>query len=257
MADIRPNRAKLKLKRNEPVIAVSCSDTDTIDTLGSLGVVDCIWVEMEHGPVDWSQLSDISRACDLWGMTSLVRVNTNEPWLVGRALDRGMQAVLAPHVNTREEAEQLVMGAKSTPVGRRSGTGRQGLGVTDYARMANDQTMVVALIEDIVAVNNLDEILTVKGVDCFMVVPGDLSHSMGPQYVGRGDHPDVVAVIERAMKKIVAAGYATGSTANDGNIEHWLDVGGRMFLCNYQNYIGNGLRGLRQKVDAKVPPSGR
>jgi 4-hydroxy-2-oxoheptanedioate aldolase len=252
MAEIRSNRAKLKLKRNEPVIAVSCSDTDTIDTLGSLGVVDCIWIEMEHGPVTWSQLSDISRACDLWGMTSLVRVNTNDPSLVGRALDRGVQAVLVPHVNTKEEAERVVEGAKRTPIGRRSGSGRQSLGVADYASKSNDQTMVVALIEDIVAINNLDEILTVNGIDCFMVVPGDLSHSMGPQYVGRGDHPDVVAVIEKAMKKIVAAGYATGSTANDGNIEHWMEQGGRMFLCNYQGYISNGLHGLRQKVDAKV-----
>ena len=253
MAELRQNRAKLKLKRKEPVIGVSCSDPDTIDMLGSLGVVDLIWIEMEHGPVTWAQLSDLSRACDLWGMTSLVRVNTNEPWLVGRALDRGVQAVLAPHVNTREEAEQLVKGAKFTPVGMRGmGGSRQGLGVEDYARKANDEIMVVALIEDIIAVNNLDDILKVKDIDCFMVVPGDLSQSMGPQYLGRPDHPDVVAVIDRAMRKIVAAGFATGSTANENNIERWMDAGGRMFLCNYQGYIRSGLSGLRQKVDAKV-----
>ena len=257
MAELRQNRAKLKLQRKEPVIGVSCSDTDTIDMLGSQGVVDLIWVEMEHGPVDYSQLSDISRACDLWGMTSLVRVNTNEPWLIGRALDRGMQAVLAPHVNTKAEAEALVTGAKFTPVGMRGmGGSRQGLGVEDYARKANDQIMVVGLIEDIIAVNNLDEILKVKGIDCLMVVPGDLSQSMGPQYLGRGDHPDVVAVIEKAMKKIVAAGIATGSTANENNIENWLECGGRLFLCNYQGYINTGLKGLKGKVDAKVSALG-
>ncbi len=253
MAEVRPNRAKLKLKRKEPVIAVSCSDTDTIDMMGSTGVVDCIWAEMEHGPVDYSHLSDISRACDLWGMTSLVRVNTNEPWLIGRALDRGMQAVLAPHVNTKEEAEQLVQGAKFTPEGMRGmGGSRQGLGVADYIHKANDQIMVVGLIEDIIAVNNLDEILKVKGIDLLMVVPGDLSQSMGPQYLGKQDHPDVMATIERSMKKIVAAGIATGSTANDSNIERWMDAGGRFFLCNYQGYIGAGLTGLRRKVDAKA-----
>ena len=107
MAELRKNNAKHKLKNGEPVIAVSSTDTDMIDFLGSTGVVDIIWIEMEHGEATWSQLSDISRACDLWGMTSLVRVNNNDPWLVGRALDRGVQSVLVPHVNTKEEAEKL------------------------------------------------------------------------------------------------------------------------------------------------------
>ena len=253
MAELRQNRAKHMLQRNEPVIAVSCTDPDVIDMMGSLGAVDCIWIEMEHGPVTWAQLSDLSRACDLWGMTSLVRVNANEPWLIGRALDRGTQAVLVPHVNTREEAERVVQGAKFTPVGMRGmGGSRQGLGVTDYVRRANDEIMVVILIEDIVAVNNLSDILKVDGIDCLMVVPGDLSQSMGPEYLGRLDHPDVQAVIEKAMKQIVVAGRATGSTANDNNIERWMDAGGRFFLCNYQGYIGNGLRGLRGKVNARA-----
>ena len=85
MVELRQNRAKNKLKNNETVIAVSSSDTDMIDFLGSTGLVDMIWVEMEHGPVTWNQLGDISRACDLWGMTSLARVQNNDPWLVGRA----------------------------------------------------------------------------------------------------------------------------------------------------------------------------
>ena len=112
MADIRKNRAKQKLRNGETVIAVACTDTDMVDFLGSSGAVDVIWIEMEHGEATWSQISDISRACDLWGMTSLVRVNNNDPWLVGRALDRGAQAVVVPHVNTKEEAIRLVQGGK-------------------------------------------------------------------------------------------------------------------------------------------------
>ena len=98
MPELRKNRAKQKLKNGENVIAVSCTDTDMIDFLGSTGAVDVIWVEMEHGEATWSQISDISRACDLWGMTSLVRVNNNDPWLVGRALDRGAQALSLIHI---------------------------------------------------------------------------------------------------------------------------------------------------------------
>ena len=147
MAELRKNNAKHKLKNGEPVIAVSSTDTDMIDFLGSTGVVDIIWIEMEQGEATWSQLSDISRACDLWGMTSLVRVNNNDPWLVGRALDRGVQAVLVPHVNTKEEAERLVQGGKYTPEGSRvMFSSRQGLAVPDYLQKANDEIMLLALI---------------------------------------------------------------------------------------------------------------
>ena len=69
MAELRQNRAKQKLKNNEPVIAVNSSDTDMIDFLGSTGLVDMIWVEMEHGPVTWNQLGDISRAVSYTHLT--------------------------------------------------------------------------------------------------------------------------------------------------------------------------------------------
>ena len=251
MADIRKNRAKQKLRNGETVIAVACTDTDMVDFLGSSGAVDVIWIEMEHGEATWSQISDISRVCDLWGMTSLVRVNNNDPWLVGRALDRGAQAVVVPHVNTKEEAIRLVQGGKYTPEGNRGMfTSRQGLGVTDYVTKANDEVMLIALIEDVVAIENLDEILTVDGVDCFMVVPGDLSQSMGPEYLGKPSHPNVEAIIESSMTKIAAAKYATGSTAGDKNIERWVSAGGRMFLCSFQGYIQTGLTNLKNTATA-------
>ena len=249
MVELRQNRAKQKLRNNETVIAVNSSDTDMIDFLGSTGLVDMIWIEMEHGSVTWGDLGDISRVCDLWGMTSLVRVNNNDPWLVGRALDRGAQGVVVPHVDTKSDAERLVRGGKFTPVGKRGmGGSRQGLGVTNYIQKANDEILLIGLIEDVEAIDNLDEILTVEGIDCLMVVPGDLSQSMGPDYLGHPDHPEVKDLVEKTMKRIVAAGYATGSTADDSNIGRWVNAGGRMFLCQFQGYIQNGLKELRNKA---------
>jgi len=249
MAELRQNRAKQKLRNNETVIAVNSSDTDMIDFLGSTGLVDMIWIEMEHGSVTWGDLGDISRVCDLWGMTSLVRVNNNDPWLVGRALDRGAQGVVVPHVDTKSDAERLVRGGKFTPVGKRGmGGSRQGLGVANYIQKANDEILLIGLIEDVEAIDNLDEILTVEGIDCLMVVPGDLSQSMGPDYLGHPDHPEVKDLVEKTMKRIVAAGYATGSTADDSNIGRWVNAGGRMFLCQFQGYIQNGLKELRNKA---------
>ena len=220
MPELRPNRAKHLLQEGKPVIGVSESDPDTIDQLGSLGVVDLIWIEMEHGPVTWAQISDLSRACDLWGMTSMVRVTTNEPWLIGRTLNRGAQAIIIPHVNTKEAAEQVVRGARFTPLGMRGmGGSRQGLGVTNYTSKANDEIMVVAMIEDVVAVKNLAEILTVDNIDCFFVAPGDMGQSMGAQYLGQANHPDVQAVVQGAIKQIVASGRTAGGLVNDSNVK--------------------------------------
>ena len=94
--ELRENRAKHRLQEGKLVIAVSVPDADSIDTLGALGVVDAIWIEMEHGPTTWAQLSDLSLAGDLWGMSSLVRVTTGEPWLIGRTLDRESRGFLCP-----------------------------------------------------------------------------------------------------------------------------------------------------------------
>ena len=258
MAELRPNRTKLKLQRGEPVIAVGGNDPDTIDMLGSLGTVDTIWIEMEHGPVTWRELGDLTRACDLWGMTALVRVTTNEPWLIGRTLDRGPQAIIIPHVNTKEEAEAVVQGAKFTPIGMRGmGGSRQGLGVADYVNKANDNNMVIVMIEDIIAVNNLAQILKVDNIDCFFVAPSDMSQSMGAKYLGKREHPDVQAVIEKAIRQIVAAGRVAGALTDDSNIERYYDWGAKFFYCNTQDYVAKGLSGIRAKVAAKAAPRGR
>jgi len=186
-------------------------------------------------------------------MTALVRVTTNEPWLIGRTLDRGPQAIIIPHINTKEEAEAVVQGAKFTPIGMRGmGGSRQGLGVADYVNKANDNNMVIIMIEDIVAVKNLDQILKVDNIDCFFVAPGDMSQSMGAQYIGKTDHPDVQAVIEKAIRQVVASGRVAGALANDSNIERYYDYGARFFYCNTNAYVSNGLRGLQGKVAAKA-----
>ena len=98
-----------------------------------------------------------------------------------------------------------------------------------------------------VLVKSAGSIVTdINGKEYLDFQSGQMGAALGHQ------HPRMVKVIEKAMKQIVTAGRATGSTANDNNIEHWIDVGGRFFLCNYQGYIGSGLQGLRSKVNASV-----
>jgi 2-keto-3-deoxy-L-rhamnonate aldolase RhmA len=102
------NRIKRKLQQGQPVTVVSGhANTDMIDFLGQFGF-DGIWLEGEHGPLSWEQIGDMSRACDLWGMTSVTRVNNNDAGIIMRALDRGTLGIVVPHVNSRQAAEQAM-----------------------------------------------------------------------------------------------------------------------------------------------------
>ena len=119
MARIRKNTAKLE--RGEVVTVVSGQDSpNMIDFVGPLGF-DAYWIEGEHGPNDFADVPDLTRACDLWGMTSLVRVNLNLPGVIYRTLDVG--GIVVPHVNTAEEARAVVDAAKFAPIGARGNWG--------------------------------------------------------------------------------------------------------------------------------------
>ena len=186
MAAIRPNKAKDKLKSGGVVTTISgLASSDIIDFLGPMGF-DAAWLETEHGSVTWDQLGDMTRACDLWGVTPITRVTSNEPWLITRTLDRGSMGIVVPHVNSKEAAEKAAQSAKYAPIGYRGMFGgRQSFGVADYFHQANDQTMVVVLLEEAEALRNLDEILQVDNIDVFFVAPSRLGPNHGAYWESR------------------------------------------------------------------------
>ena len=104
------------------------------------------------------------------------------------------------------------------------------------------------LIEDIVAVENLDEILTVDHIDVFFVAPGDLAQSMG--YVGQTNHPDVTDVIDGAIAKIVAAGRNPGSLASDDDVESNIEKGVKFMLTAWTSWAASGAQEFRRKVES-------
>ncbi len=239
MPSIRANTAKQKLQNNQVTTTISgLQNADVIDYLGPLGF-DAAWIECEHGPVDWDQLGDMTRACDLWGMTSITRVSSNEPWLITRTLDRGSMGIVVPHVNTREAAEQAAQSAKYAPLGYRGMYGgRQSYGVTDYLQQANDQTMVIVLIEEVEGLRNLDEILKVDNIDVFFVAPSDLAQTMG--HIGNIGHPEVQAAIDDGIARIVSAGRTAGTLANDSNLSAYVEKGVRFLMTSWNGWVANG-----------------
>ena len=242
--ELRSNRVRHKLDAGEPAFVIGgMTHADDIDAIGPVGF-DGVWLEGEHGGVDAADLGNLTRACDIWGMTSVVRVNRNEQGLVYRTLDRGAQAIVVPHVDTRADAQNVVAGGKFPPLGKRGlFTSRQGYGVDDYLARANDETLLIALIEDIEAWRNLDEILEVDGIGVFFVAPSDFAASMG--HIGDMAHPDVQAKIEDALRRIVAAGRTAGTLAMNHNVQHFAEIGVRFFFTVTGPWIAAGANAFK------------
>jgi 4-hydroxy-2-oxoheptanedioate aldolase len=223
--NIRPNRVKQTLAAGRVATIIGgTNDPDLIDQLGT-------------------------RACDLWGKTSVVRVMDNDYATIYRTLDRGAQAIVVPHVNTRAEAEAVVAAGKFAPLGKRGMfTSRQGFGVDDYFKTANDQSMLMVLIEDIAAIPRLDEILKVEHIDVFFVAPSDLATSMG--HIGNVGHPDVQKTIDGALTKIVQAGRVAGTLVTLDTVERYTRMGVRVVFSVFAPWIQVGAKALLERAAA-------
>ncbi len=164
---------------------------------------DSLTVDMQHGVVDYQVAVSMLQGISTTGVIPLARVPWNDPARLMKILDAGAYGVICPMVNTREQAEALVQACRYPPRGYRSwGPVRASLYAgSDYGDHANDEIIVMPMIETAEAVKNLDDILSVPGVDAIYVGPSDLSLALGCK--PRLDQTDPPVV--EAQRKIVAA----------------------------------------------------
>lgn len=241
---MRHNLAKEKLATGKPisVIAPGYSSAGLVELLGWMGF-DGIFIDCEHGPAGWEEVENMVRAAELVDATPIVRVQSNDPSTITRALDRGAGGVQVPHINTRAQAEAAVRAAKFAPLGHRGyAGGRSALGVKgNFTSHANEETMVVAMLEEVEALKNLDDILKVEHIDAFFIAPGDLSQSMG--YPGHLDHPDVQAAVHDAVRRTRDAGRAPGVlTTNAASARRYLDLGALLIYVSLASLLQPGAR---------------
>jgi 2-dehydro-3-deoxyglucarate aldolase len=152
---------------------------------------DWLTIDMEHSALTFSDAQNLIQVIELAGCIPLVRVGCNDPTIIKRVMDSGSHGVIVPQVNCRADAVNAVKAVKYPPFGNRGvGLGRaQGYGMSfeEYKKWENQETVVIVQIEHIDAVNNIDDILSVEGVDGFIVGPYDLSASLGVP--GQFEHP--------------------------------------------------------------------
>jgi len=251
----RANRAKRRLATGgvATVIAGHSMTGDSIDFLGPLGF-DAVWLEAEHGPADWERLGDLSRACDLWGLSALMRLRTLEPSLIGRALTLGVHGIVIPQVKSADEARALVQAAKFAPVGQRGvSRGRRSYENPDYLENDNDETLLVVQLEDPEVLEHCEEIAAVEHLDVAFIAPNDLAQAMGLQ--GQPNHPDVVTAIEDGLARIAGVGGAVpGTFCQKDAAPRLIEAGARFLYTTYDAWLAESGRAWLSGVRAAEEP---
>lgn len=178
---------------------------------------DFIVVDTEHGSIDINTTHSMIQAVLATKAVPMVRVPWNDPALIKRALDAGAYGIIAPMVSSREEAIRAVQATRYPPTGIRSygGPRIKLYGGIDYFEHANEEIAVIVQIEHIEAVNRIDEILSVDGIDALFIGPSDLAISMGlkPGFEQKDPkHIDAVdRVLEASKKHRIPAGIHVGN----------------------------------------------
>jgi 2-dehydro-3-deoxyglucarate aldolase len=203
---------KKRLADGEPLLGtmVSLSCPPVAEILARVGF-DWLFIDAEHSALEAQDMQLLLQAAGK-DMPGLVRLSSAAEVPIKKALDIGAAGIIAPAVNSAQEAESVVRWSKYSPAGARGvGIGRAhgyGLDFQDYVDNANASLAVVVQAEHIDAVRNMEAIAEVPGIDAVLVGPYDLSASLGR--IGQVDHPDVTQAIDRITQVCLAAGVRLG-----------------------------------------------
>jgi 2-keto-3-deoxy-L-rhamnonate aldolase RhmA len=221
---MRTNDVKEKLKRGEPALGawLSFPSVATARVMARLGF-DWLVVDMEHSAQSPILMADmVATIADAGTCAPIVRVPFNSVEWFKWALDAGAWGVVVPMVNSREEAQRAVEFSKYPPLGNRSIGGifgPYGFGTTDwpsYAQVANDEIIMIIQIESALALQHLDEILSVPGIDVAFVGPNDLHAQLGLIPSSDGAEPEFVEALERVTVAARKHHVALGIFSSDG-----------------------------------------
>lgn len=209
-----------KLKRDLAAGKVCIGATITMNSpivaeiMSHIGL-DWLWFETEHTSLTLENILTMLQVTNGSDTSTVIRVPWNDKTMIKRALDTGADGIIIPLVNSRAEAEQAVKAMKYPPWGERgAGLSRAqsyGLNMGNYLSTANEEIMTILMIEHIKAVENIDEILAVKGVDSIMIGALDLSGSMG--MLGSTSDPQVEKAIQTVLAASKKAGVSCGIIA--------------------------------------------
>jgi 4-hydroxy-2-oxoheptanedioate aldolase len=227
--DLPQNSFKRALQAGKAQIGLwsSLSSSYTVEVIAGAGF-DWILLDSEHSPADIENLLGQLQAAAPYPTHPVVRVPWNDMVAMKRVLDVGAQSLLVPYVSTAAEARSAVSFTRYPPTGVRGVAGttratRFGR-VKDYARRAHEEICLLVQVETQAALDNIEQICAVDGVDGVFIGPADLHASMG--FPGEIANPKVKPLIDEAIRRIRKSGKAPGIlTPNEADARHWLQCG--------------------------------
>ncbi|MFP3904897.1 MAG: HpcH/HpaI aldolase family protein [Armatimonadota bacterium] len=210
------------------------------------GGFDWIWMDAQHGYWSDEQLLSALQVISATEATPIVRSGSNEFYRIGRVLDAGALGVIVPMVNSAEEAERAVEAAYYPPLGGRSrGGARLALLGDDYFEASTEEILLAVMIETVEALDNLEDIAAVKGIDCLFLGPSDLCASMETEYGSPEHEAAIVQVLKAAQNAGVVPGFPCGDPED---ALRRAEQGFKLVTCYSDN--GSMRAGLKRVQDA-------
>ena len=236
--------AKLRADQLVTSIKLNISDIIVAEIAGMVGF-DCIWVDMEHCPADFREIQTAMLAAKAHGAETIVRTTRGAYSNMTRPLEMDATAIMVPHVMSVEDARQVAYYTKFHPVGRRpiDGGNADGMycltGVEDYIRYSNEEKLTIIQIEDIEALEDIERIAALPGIDMLFFGPADFSQSIGePTNIG---NERTMAAKRKVAEVARAHGKFAGTVGDPSKLKELYDMGYRFInfgadvdgLCMY------------------------
>jgi 4-hydroxy-2-oxoheptanedioate aldolase len=234
---MRFSRVKAKIRRGEPALIVTCHFIDpSVFELTSLLGFDGIWLDLEHHSTSTETASQLMRAARVGVSDVIVRPAKGEFMRIGRILEAGAQGIMYPRCETAEEAAQVVRWSKFGPEGERGIDGANpdapycAVPMAEYIKLANEHTLIIVQIESPTALDNVEAIAAVPGVDVLMIGPADFSILAGIPF--QLNHQLVHDAYRRVANAAKQSGKAWGTTSGSSDHSKMLLDLGAQFVCH-------------------------
>lgn len=212
---------KKKLRQGDPVLVINADHPypSLVESLGRLPV-DAVFIDCEQGSADVETVENLARAARLGGLTSLVRIFSPEDWVIERYMGRGVDGIVVPRVDTVEQAAGVVDAVRYC-----------------YPKSWQEKAVVIQ-IETRAALDSIDAMLRLDGIDCYFIGPVDLAKSLG--YEGDYRHPEVQQAMNEAIAQIRDAGKAAGIMVDRGNVGAFVQAGVQFLYAHVNDFLSIG-----------------
>lgn len=257
---MRLSKVLCKIRAGETAFCIKLNLADArVAELAAMSGYDCLWTDMEHVPNDWSVVEKQILAAKIYDVDVVVRVARGSYSDYIRPLEMDASGIMVPHVMSEADAASVVKITRFHPLGLRPVDGGNAdgayanVGFTDYIRQANEQRFVILQIEDEEALNELDAIAAVPGVDMIFFGPGDYSQSIGVP--GEMDHPKIAEARRRVAEAAAASGTIAGTVGGLGNVDELMELGYRFIsvgadVVGLSQYFGGLQKALSDRASA-------